>query len=67
MYEIRSKDGSRAVMYDPITEEYFVLGEGATYNGKQAEVFRTDDVYIVTEVWNMFGGSYGDYDIVEVA
>ena len=67
MFEIRSKDGRRAVMSDSDTGEYFVLGDGATYNGKQAEVFRSDDVYLVTEVWNCFGGSRGNYDIVRVS
>jgi hypothetical protein len=62
MYEIRSKDGKRAVMYDEDTKEYFVLSDGATYNGKKAVVFQSDNVYLVTEVWNCFGGSGGDYE-----
>lgn len=64
MYEIRSKDGKRAVMQDG--EEFFVLGENATYNGRRAQVFRSSDVYKVTEVWNAFGGSRGDYEMVAV-
>lgn len=64
MWEIRSKDGKRAVMQDG--EEYFVLGQNATYNGHRAQVFRSNDVYQVTEVWNAFGGSRGDYEMVAV-
>lgn len=67
MFEIRSKDGKRAVMFDEDTGEYFILGEDATYNGKKAEVFQTDDPYLATEVWNAFGGSKGGYEIVRVA
>lgn len=64
MYEIRSKDGKRIVMQDG--NEFFVLAEDANYNGSKARVFRSDDVYQVTEVWNAFGGSRGNYEMVRV-
>ena len=67
MFEIWSIDGKRAVMHDPDSGEFFVLNSDSTYNGKRAEVFRTDDVYLVTQVWNCFGGSNGDYDIKRVS
>ena len=67
MYEIRSHDGKRAVMHDDDSGEFFVLADGATYNGKSANVFRSNDVYLVTEVWNCFGGSSGDFGIVRVS
>ena len=64
MYELR--DGKRFVMHDPDTGEFLTLQEGATYNGKPARPFRTDDVYQITQIWNMFGGSDGDFEMKEV-
>lgn len=66
MYEIRSNDGKRFAVHDPDTDEWFTLQEGARYKGKPARPFRTEDVYKITQVWNLFGGSGGDYEMTEV-
>ena len=66
MYEIRSKDGKMMIVYDTDTGEYFPLPTGAKYKGKKAVPYRTNDVYSITSLWNMFGGSYGDYEMEKV-
>lgn len=66
MYEIRSKDKKRFVMHDPDTDEWFTLQDGAKYKGKPAKPFRTENVYQITQIWNAFGGSKGNYDMIKL-
>ncbi len=56
----------RFVVHDPDTDEWFTLQEGTKYKGRPAKSFKTKGVYQITELWNLFGGSGGDYEMTEV-
>ena len=61
-YSLRQKDGTQAVNYDKLQDNYLVLAESTDRNN--ISLFRTTDKDEARAVWEMTGGDYGDYEIV---
>jgi len=61
-YTIRSKDRTQSVYTSRKNFRQYALEDGKAYD---AELFRTHSKDTAYEVWQMVGGDYGEFEIVE--